>query len=71
MNCVRPSYKDTRHPMATVPEPKHQITKGGDRGGSAPGQQAGSETDRWGVVEAFSRTRMQRCWGPAGEGAGR
>lgn len=46
--CVRPSYKDTRHPMATVPEPKHQITKGGDRGGSAPGQQAGSESDRWG-----------------------
>lgn len=69
--CVRPSYKDTRNPMATVPEPKYQITKGGDRDRSAPGQQAGSETDRWWVVEAFSRTRMQRCWGPAEEGAGR
>lgn len=35
--CVRPSYKDTRNPLAAVPECKHQITKGGDRDRSAPG----------------------------------
>lgn len=65
--CVRPSNKDTRNPLAAMPEGKHQITKGGDRDRSAPGRQAGSETDGWGrgVAEAFSRPRMQRCWGPA------